>query len=367
MISSDEKVFNPAHLQILALQLSYNCNAGCRQCVYDCSPNKSRVMTLPEAKQLIDQTKDLFLTENVGFSGGEPFLHLDILKELFPYVKDKFNYLMSVSTNCFWATTRKKTASVLKELQQSGLWSLLISIDDFHLEFIEQKKIENCVNTALDLGIKCFMQTIETNTSHTIDYFKKTFDLPQNNDLIEWVPISCDPVGRAKSHVTSEELRFNWTPKVGTCSMLRVWIADPYGYVVACCGTANSDLLIAGNAFKEPLKDIVDRANVNPLFNSLAAWGGPFLLFKLLAEKGQEHYMQRSYTSACHACHEVLQDKNAIEILLDTLEEQKLDLLMSRLAAHQQIYDYEQTIDRKKVWLPAPGFKPISSKGDGIR
>lgn len=354
MISSKKKVLHQAHLQILALQLSYNCNAGCRHCVYDCRPNKSRVMALDEAKGLIDQTQDLVLTENIGFTGGEPFLHYAFLKELFFYVKDRFSYLMSVSTNCFWATSHRKSASILNELQQSGLWSLLISIDDFHLEFTRQKCIEYCVQAALDLGIKCFMQTTETATSHKIEYFKTAFNLPPKHELIEWIPVACDPVGRAKDAVPKEELRLNWIPEVGTCSMLRVWIADPYGVVFACCGTAHSDMLVAGNAFEEPLKDIVNRANVNPLFNALAAWGGPYMLIKLLAEKGQKHYMQRSYTSACHACHEVLQDKKAIETVLERLEEEKMDLLMSRLAAHQQIYEYEQKKDKRTIWLPAP-------------
>jgi MoaA/NifB/PqqE/SkfB family radical SAM enzyme len=313
-------------------------------------------MTLDQALHLIDQTNDLFLTKNIGFSGGEPFLHYNLLRKLFPYVKDKFDYLMSISTNCFWATSQKKTASILNELKKSGLWSLLISIDDFHLEFIGQRNIENCANIAVGLGIKCFMQTIETNTSHKIDYFKESLDLPEKHELIEWIPIPCDPVGRAKIKVAADELCMTWNPQVGTCSMLRVWISDPYGFIYGCCGTANSDLLIAGNAFKEPLREIVNRANVNPLFNALAAWGGPFLLFRLMVEKGYDHYMKKSYTSACHACHEVLQDQKAIEMILDKLEEIKLDLLMSRLVAHRQIYEYEHKKEKKNIWLPAPNF-----------
>jgi hypothetical protein len=263
---------------------------------------------------------------------------------------------MSVSTNCFWADNRKKAASILSELKSLGLWCLLISIDDFHLEFIDSKRIENCVNTALDLGIKCFMQTVETRKSRKIDYFKTHFDLPESHNLMEWIPISCDPMGRAQKKIEPEEFRLNWRHRVGICSILRVWIADPYGDVFACCGTANSDLLKAGNAFQKPLKEIVSQANVNPLFNALAAWGGPYLIFQLLAEAGRDQYVKKAYTSACHACHEVLQDKEAIEIVRDRLENEKLNLLMSRLAARQQIHEYENKRDRKDIWLPAPSF-----------
>ncbi|UCF89868.1 MAG: radical SAM protein, partial [Desulfobacterales bacterium] len=327
-----------AHLQILALQLSHNCPAACRPCVYECRPNRSRVMSGEEARRIIDQVGELDLTKNIGFSGGEPFLHLDLLQSLFRHVAHRCGYKMSVSTNAFWARTENTAGAILEELVDWGLWSLLISIDDFHLEYVDAARIENCVNAAVKLGVKCYLQCIETRTSRKLDYYRQKLKISSDPACVDWKAIPCDPVGRAQRQIACDDLLLSWTVRPGTCSMLRVWIVDPEGWVTACCGTASSPLLRVGNVFEEDLADVVHRANVNPLLNALAAWGGPFLLIELLRRKGYGRYAEARYTSPCHACHRLFQDRHGIDLVTAALAERQLELLMSRLIAQQQIY-----------------------------
>jgi len=354
MNATGEAPVSPAHLQILALQLSHNCFSGCRPCVYDCRPNRSRVMQADEAKSIIDQARTMALTKNFGFSGGEPFLHLDLLHELFRHVKDHFGYKMSISTNAFWAKSETTSKNVLKELVDLGLWSLLVSVDDFHQEYVDVRNIEHCVRAATDLGVKCFMQCIETRSSRKTEDFKKSLRIPADSELVEWASIPCDPVGRGEREIPSEDLILEWKVRPGICSMLKVWIVDPDGWVSACCGTASSDYLKAGNAFKEPLADIIHRANVNPLLNALAAWGGPFLLMDLLRDQGFPGFAEGVYTGPCHACHTVLGNREAVEKILPALESRQLDLVMSRLVAQKQAHQHYQQKGEDNIWLPSP-------------
>jgi len=354
MNATGEAPVSPAHLQILALQLSHNCFSGCRPCVYDCRPNRSRVMQADEAKSIIDQARTMALTKNFGFSGGEPFLHLDLLHELFRHVKDHFGYKMSISTNAFWAKSQTTSKNVLKELVDLGLWSLLVSVDDFHQEYVDVRNIEHCVRAATDLGVKCFMQCIETRSSRKTEDFKKSLRIPADSELVEWASIPCDPVGRGEREIPSEDLILEWKVRPGICSMLKVWIVDPDGWVSACCGTASSDYLKAGNAFKEPLADIIHRANVNPLLNALAAWGGPFLLMDLLRDQGFPGFAEGVYTGPCHACHTVLGNREAVEKILPALESRQLDLVMSRLVAQKQAHQHYQQKGEDNIWLPSP-------------
>jgi hypothetical protein len=342
------------HIQILALQLSLNCQAACRPCVYDCHPKRSRVMSLAEARGIIDQARGMSLTRDFGFSGGEPFLHLDLVRELCRHIRKNFGYKISISTNGFWADSPGRAAAILGELVESGLWALLVSVDDFHLEFVDARRIETCVRTAVGLGVKCSIQSIETRSSRKVKDLQAALDIPTDSRLVEWVPVPCDPVGRGERMIPSGELLLDWKNKPGVCSMLKVWIVDPDGWVFACCGTALSDYLRLGNAFEEDLSDIARRANVDPLLNALAAWGGPHLLIDLLAEAGDSRYADESFTSACHACHRLFQDRAAVERVLPTLKERWMDLLASRLVAHKQVYEGQRAQSPDGIWLPSP-------------
>src|ERR1035441_8064452 len=161
------------HHQILSIQLSWNCNARCRQCMVTGSKERSRVMSFAEATRIIDQLEHLPLTRFVGFTGGEVFLHYDLLLQLGRYIQKKFGYGLGVATNCFWAEDRAKAREVLSSLAALGLSELLVSLDDFHLEFIRAKCVENCLREALALGINITVQTVRSRTGHDAAWFQE--------------------------------------------------------------------------------------------------------------------------------------------------------------------------------------------------
>jgi hypothetical protein len=337
--------------QIVSIQLSWNCNAACRHCLVTGKKNRSRVMSLSEGKRILDELGNLPLTHHVGFSGGEAFLHYDLLMALCAYAQQNFGHSFGIATNCFWASDRAKAHEMLSPLASLGLTDLLISLDDFHLEFVDAQCIRNCINEALDLGLNVVVQTVKTKTGHAATYFQEQMGFP-GPPAVMWVEIPCHPVGRAIGKVPEDEYTYTWQNKPGYCTALRVWNVDPYGFVAPCCGTAFAPALRVGNALRENLSDIVNRANVNPLLNTIAAWGGPYMLIKILEHHGDFRYSQRFFASHCHACATVLQDAQAMKTLERELTDHCLDALTARLAAHTLWYRYTVLSDEDSQWLP---------------
>ena len=348
MSEEDAKV----HHQILSLQLSWNCNAACRQCMVSGSEKRSRIMSLSEAKRVLDQLQHMPLTHFVGFTGGEPFLHYDLLLELARYIQERYGYPMGIATNCFWAEDRSKARAMLSPLVDLGLGELLVSLDDFHLEFIDGKRIENCIHAALALGIYITVQTIRTRTGHDKSYFQEHMDIPRSAAL-RWIETPCHPVGRAVSQVPQSEYVRDWCNRPDHCTALHVWNIDPRGNVTPCCGTAMSRPLKVGNAFDEDLSAIVNRTNVDPLINTIAGWGGPYLLIKILEKNGIGCYSDRVFASHCEACDTVLRDPKAMEVLNRELPEHWVEALASRLVARKLWYQSFILQDNSFTWLPA--------------
>lgn len=344
------------HHQILSLQFSWNCNAACRHCLVDGETHRSDVMSLAQAKQIMDELEHMPLTRQYGFSGGEVFLHYDLLTELCAHVQQRFGHPFGLTTNCFWATNPSRTRDLLGPLVDLGLRDLLISLDDFHLEYIDAHRIETCIHEALTYDINVVVQTVKTRSGHGSHYFQEHLDIP-GPPTVTWIEIPCHPVGRALRGVPDSEYSYDWTNRPGYCTALRVWNVDPFGGVTPCCGTAIAPPLQVGNALQQPLSEIVNQANVNPLLNTIAAWGGPYMLIKVLEHNGDMRYSQRAFASHCHACATVLQDPEAMRIFDRDLPEHWLDAIAARLAAHTLWYRTTVLKDESSRWLPG-GWLP---------
>jgi MoaA/NifB/PqqE/SkfB family radical SAM enzyme len=291
---------------------------------------------------VLDQAEEISLNRTVAFTGGEPFLHYDFLKRLARSVQEKLGYQLSVSTNCFWAGSARRARQMLEEMQALGLTSLLISVDDFHQQHIALEKVKTAAHEAVDLGLACVFQCVETRTSRQIGWYEEQVGVPAVPDRVKWTPIPCDPLGRAAREIPESELRLSWRNQPGYCSMLRGIIINYDGRVTHCCGSANAGLPFIGNAFEEPLPDIVKRANADPLLNALAAWGGPYLLLDVLAKNGMPAYADRSYTSPCHACHVIFENRRAMAILQEALSSRRTELVAARLMAQAAFQEWNR-------------------------
>ena len=85
------------------------CNLSCKNCYIESSPKNDRLayLSFEEFKTFLKESSDNNLgTENIGFTGGEPFMNKDIIK-MIEYSLNK-NFKTLVLTNAMKPMMNKK-------------------------------------------------------------------------------------------------------------------------------------------------------------------------------------------------------------------------------------------------------------------
>lgn len=93
------------------------CNIECRNCYIESSPRNDRLvpLTLGEVQEVLDEVADLGLgTEEIGFTGGEPFMSDDLVAMLGEALERGYRAL--VLTNAMQPLQRPRVQTALLEL-----------------------------------------------------------------------------------------------------------------------------------------------------------------------------------------------------------------------------------------------------------
>ena len=300
-------------------------------------------MSVNDAFNWIDQAYELGWLTAVGYSGGEPLLYYDKLETLTSYVFHKYELAAVISTNAYWAKTPKETQKIIRALYNIGLRFILISVDDFHQEYIPLERVKNCLDVSRDFGINITLQTIVTESSRKLDYYLECLDVGQDENNITASEVPCTPVGRAATHIPHGDIALRDGVPSDYCTMLHAVHISPEGGVYLCCGAGfHIPALKAGDLYEEPLKAILDRAEMNPVYNSLALYHGPEKIAEALTEQGNGHNIHSEYATACHACHHLLSNSGNVSALKQILELQRDELFFKRTISHQLASERER-------------------------
>jgi len=121
------------------LLLTYKCNCTCRFCYYNCSPRRGGLMPIETAISAWQSMKKLAgPSVKIHITGGEPFLYWEHLYQILKEAdKQNLTPLDLIETNGFWATSETIVTRRLKVLDRLGMRRLKVSIDPFHLEFVD--------------------------------------------------------------------------------------------------------------------------------------------------------------------------------------------------------------------------------------
>ncbi len=109
------------------------CNLACKGCYIESSPKNDRLsyLTLAEVEDYLNQIRDgYFETEEIGFTGGEPFMNPDILEMIELSLDRGFSTL--VLTNAMRPMARH--AKKLAPLASNKKLSIRVSLDHHHKE-----------------------------------------------------------------------------------------------------------------------------------------------------------------------------------------------------------------------------------------
>ena len=135
---------------------NYFCTSRCRHCLYNCSPAWEKEYMTPQAAE-----ENLLIIRRLGcaavhIGGGEPLLRPDKLSAVLEVATAIGVAVDYVETNSSWFKDNDSAVSMLSQLHEKGLQTLLVSISPFHNEFIPFAKVKGVIDAARKTGIDIF-------------------------------------------------------------------------------------------------------------------------------------------------------------------------------------------------------------------
>jgi len=338
----DTNIPNPPFLANIGFMLTYKCTIACPHCVVDAGPHRKEEMSLEHSFDWIEQARNYRdgHIKGIALTGGEPFYNLENLAQISAHCK-ALGFIVSVVTNAYWASTREEALRVLSKLP--AIQMLSFSTDVYHQKSIPFEYIKNAVWAAMELG-RLHNIAVCTDNEEGKHYQKIIEDLKAiGEDGSIRVSITF-PVGRAQKKAHHFNYRTALEPTVAACSMASSPVVFPDGKVVACIGPLitlpPTHPLFLGNLHQEPLSEILDRAELNPILHTIRAWG-PHKLVSLLRQNGLEAALPREFICdcICDVCYKLLSD----ERIADALENIIKDEQTRQTIAYARIYYLSET------------------------
>lgn len=259
----------------LGIALHKKCNASCKTCCFSCNPNCEERLDVDLIKRFIRSTENDLNLSVISFTGGEPFLEYDILKELVSYTTKK-GKIASCITNGFWANNTKDTYDILSELRILGLKQLSVSYDNYHKEFVSIQNIRNILNATQQLNIETSLGMVKNKDESINDLISELGDYIININI----RISpCIPVGNAKRLFNNMNFIRNTKVKNLYCPYNGYMFMSFDGNIYPCCShyvTATG--LSIGNYKIINFQDSINLIKKNGLLYILRNYGFDFFI-----------------------------------------------------------------------------------------
>ncbi len=140
---------------------NYKCSSKCKHCVYASSPSWPNDYMTSSAADQIFSTLNRFGCNSVHIGGGEPLLQPD---KIFPVLEAAARNNIGIDyieTNASWYKDESSAKSVLRELIKHNVYSLLISIDPYHNEYIPFYKVKGLIEACSKANMSVFPWLME--------------------------------------------------------------------------------------------------------------------------------------------------------------------------------------------------------------
>ncbi|MBA1148590.1 radical SAM protein [Ectothiorhodospiraceae bacterium WFHF3C12] len=316
------KVIQP-HPKTITIITTYQCNAACADCCFECGPHLRGRLSSKEITQFIQEARDTFPDlEVVVFSGGEPLL---LGQDLFESIQAAKQLALTsrVVTNGYWGKTKRSALKTAERLKESGLSEINISTGRDHLNYISKEAV---------LGSVIALAHQEVPNLVTVES-----DDEQNSILTE---LLADPDIRRIQESNPSLLRFqvnSWMPfhddsqrrqippkqsvDVPCQQLFNNLVLTPYRQISACCGLTfeHIDELKMGRLGEAPLEDYY-KAQLEDFLKIWIKTDGPVRIieklsgFELPAPENGIHHI-------CQACAILHKDANIRELAAEKYHE----------------------------------------------
>jgi hypothetical protein len=296
---------------VLGLLLTARCNITCRHCCTCSGPEADRTVTLEFITGLIDAAARIGSIREVGLSGGEPFLFLDLVRATLRHARGH-GLGASVTSNGFWGRSAR-AGRMLDDLRGDGLTALCISTSQFHQEFIGLSTVVAAAAASRRAGLVTTVNVVASAGLQPNTVRDALGDLAGEVGI---VVMPCLPTGRAAAEVDADEWPGQTMQPLGNCRHhFQKLAVDLAGDVWPCCSPGGfTPALRLGNAHGTPIDRIAAQAAENPLLAVLDAVGPAFFL-PFLRAAGLADTLPDRFADQCHLCHAMLSDRRAAAVV----------------------------------------------------
>ena len=117
------------------------CNLACTNCYIESTPSNDRLVyiSLDEVKSYLDEIESQGLaTDEIGLTGGEPFMNPDIIAIMNEIMARGFKLL--VLTNAMRPMAKLKDKLLQLQIRYPGLMTIRVSVDHFRPDLHEEER-----------------------------------------------------------------------------------------------------------------------------------------------------------------------------------------------------------------------------------
>jgi len=263
------------HPEEVLFSLTSECNLSCRHC--DASGGLGKIPK-DHALRFLGECKSLGI-KRVGFTGGEPFLALDLLCALSRRAVSHGLLFDRIMTNAVWWKDERMLRSALKRLHDSGYdGSICVSVDAFHNQNI--KKLARFIEIAVKIWRRPDIVSIayvhgskDKETKESLGALKALIGKIDREIFLRTLRIDIAPVGKAEKFKDPWGYK-DWFKEDYCNGPGNVFFVMPSGDVKPCCGyaTDNKELTI-GNIKRDSGEDMIKNAVNNKFVGAVFSRG----------------------------------------------------------------------------------------------
>lgn len=252
--------------------------------------------------------------EFIDFTGGEPTLATQFVCAVSAAARD-VGISTGIVSAAHWAKT-EATARRFVEVLFKDIDNWDISTDIYHLEFVPLSFVERAFGVLTDAGRTpviriAYHEPMTYDDALLIDRvqlfagnriaFQPVGPVGRATEIFQYVPVQNDSWDRAPCPTTGP-------------------LVQAGGRVSPCCAPLSHEdsehPLLLGNAFREPLVDILHRWRVHPLLQTIRLWGfAP--IFEWLEDARPTSYRHILRHRACHQCIELVRDGDLLAVAME--------------------------------------------------
>jgi pyruvate-formate lyase-activating enzyme len=318
------------------LLLTMKCNIACAHCSVNSHPGRTEHMPLPRALELVDELCAAPWLQYIDVTGGEPLLRLPELLEIARRARSHGKSVRVVS-NGFWARNTDRAAAIVRQLVDAGVTSIGLSIDEWHLDYLDAAVVANYIAAARQMGmiplLSCVIRGPVTPhddarlveeilvllarygvdrgeclehdrwtamRARVADVSRAAFDreIAASYVLVGWQLLTGE--GRASALTDVRHQRLDATVPVACTAAGNLPTFDEEGRLFPCCAPWCSRKAHAYDRHPgEPAAAAIERMQADPVVE-LIHRQGPLVLIRALQERGMSFPVHHS--GICNQC-----------------------------------------------------------------